>query len=137
MERRLCRQERAVEHDGGHAFPFIKGDFVEGGLGADRRVVDHHVDAAEVFDCFRDELRNLFRIGDIGDVKRGLAAGLLDHRYGFLAFSARSVGVDHHRGTARCERQRNAAADVARAAGDQRDLAGEFVAGPHPWSRIH
>ena len=66
-------------------------------------------------------------IGDVGNVARRLAAGGFDGANGLVHVGVRMQRVDHHVGAPRGKRARDRAADVAGAAGDERDLAGQFA----------
>ena len=96
-------------------------------LGAHRRIVDEDVDAAEARRGGRNHFLHRLDIGDIGGDAERLAARALDlarDRRGFLQVGA---GVDDDCGAAVGERERDAAADIAPGAGDDRDAASEFL----------
>jgi hypothetical protein len=123
--------ERAVEDDGGDGAPVGKRHGRERLLGAHRRVVDQNVDAAEFLRRGRDHRIDRVGVGDVsGDGKR-LAARPLDlvrDRLGLPEIGAR---IDHDRGAAVGERERDAAPDIAPSAGDDRDAAGQFLLRSH------
>ena len=84
-------------------------------------------------------------IGDVADMDQRLAARRLDLARDGLGLGAVAARIDHDGRAALRQRQRDRAADIAPRAGDDGDLAGEFVvrhvlgsmhrASVHPYAR--
>ena len=128
---RLAAKERRVQDAADHPAPFLERNALERCLHAHGGVVDERIEAPEMLDRRPHQCGHFARRGDVGDVRRRLAAGFLDHGDGFLGLRARRSRVDHHCRTAGGERARDGAADVAGAARNQRNLAGELHAAGH------
>ena len=128
---RLAAKERRVQDAGDDPAPFLERNALERRLHAHGGVVDERIEASEMLNRRLHQCGDFARRGDVGDVQRRLAAGFLDHGDGFLGLRARGARVDHHGRTAGGERARDGAADVASAAGDQRNFAGKLHAAGH------
>ena len=100
---------------------------LEGRLHAHGGVVHQRIDAAEAPYRVFDHRCDRARVGSVGDMQRRFAARLLDHGDRFLGLRTRSLCIHHDRRTARSERARDGAADIARATGHQRDFSGKFI----------
>ena len=93
-----------------------------------RRVVDEDIDTAELLDGRIRHRLHRYGVGDVADMDQRLAAGGLDLARDGVRLGAVAARVDHDRGAALRQRQRDRAADIAPGAGDDGDLAGEFLA---------
>src|SRR5262249_54837718 len=131
-QRRLRAKESAVQNDGKHAVPVLEADFGERRLGADGCVVDEDIEPAEALYCGFDQPFDGVGVGYVRDVQLSASSRRPDELDRLFALGARGVRVHHDRGSAGCQRARDRAADVARAPGDQGNLAREVAAGRHP-----
>jgi hypothetical protein len=93
-------------------------------------IVHQQVDSSKLADGRIDQPLHVLRVRHVGDVQCRLVA---DHADSLLGFATRGFRVHHHGRAARGERAADRAADVARAAGDQGDFAGQLVARPHAY----
>ena len=67
------------------------------------------------------------RVGNVADMDQRLAAARLDLMRDRLGLGVIAARIDHDRGAAIRQRQRNRAPDIAPGAGDDRNFAGEFL----------
>ena len=84
--------------------------------------------------CFDRRIRHRLHgrgIGDIADMDQRLAARGLDLARDGVRLGAVAARIDQNGRAALRQRQRDRAADVAPGAGDDGDLAAEFVAASH------
>ena len=96
-----------------------------------RRIVDEDIDAAEMlFRGLRHRLHGR-GVGDIADMDQRLAALGRDLARNRICFGAIAARIDQNGSAALRQRQRDGTADVAPRAGDDGDLAAEFVGARH------
>jgi hypothetical protein len=120
-------QKGRIDDHGEDAAPLLEGHLRQGRLAARAGVVDQDVEPAVALDRLAHQPLDGRRVGHVGHAKSGPAARVFDQVHGLLRHLDRSVDVDHDgRATGR-QVARDSAADVARAARDQRHLALELV----------
>ena len=92
-------------------------------LAGDSGVVHHHVEPAEGFDGTCDQRTDLLGVGDVGQPEDRVAA-----QFGGELFTSVALDVgDHHPRALRHEPLDDPGADAGGAAGDDRDLADQFI----------
>ncbi len=129
-QRRLIAQEGAVQDAGDDPPPFLEGDRLKRRIGALGGIVDQGIQPAEAFGNLVEHALHRGRIGQVGERDHRVA---LAARSGAAQFRRlprridRSSGVHHDLGPALRQRHRDGAADVARGAGHQRDVAGKLL----------
>ena len=133
----LRAQEGAVEDHRQHAAPIGERHRCERLLGPDRGIVHEGIDSSEALDGGLHHRGHGVGIGHVGDVAPRAATGGLDIAHRLVHIGVGMQRIDHHVGAAGGERARDRPADVAGAAGDQRDFPVQFpafrVAHVHPW----
>ncbi len=87
---------RKVDRD--HLLPHLEGRLEKGDLLFYARVIDHHVEAAELLDGLLDQALHALRFGDVGLYGDGLASALLYLFDRLLPFFGVASVVDGHRG---------------------------------------
>ena len=97
-------------------------------LGPDRGIVHEDIDSSEALDGRLHHRGHGVGIGHVGDVAPRAATGGLDIAHRLVHIGVGMQRIDHHVGAAGGERARDRPADVAGAAGDQRDFPVQFPA---------
>ena len=121
----LAQKERRLEVGVEDEVPFFERDFRDPGVRPDRRIVDENVDTAVVlFDSFH-ERRQTRRIREVNLIHCRVPADGLDFGAHFVGFFG-TIPIQHDgRYAFPGERQHDTAPDVAVAARDDRDAAGD------------
>ena len=107
-------------------------DFKEGLDHVHHRAVDENVDPAKGVDRRLHHFAHRRRVGDVADMADRAAACRVDLANQRVEFGLRAARVDANRCACRGHFERERAADIARAARDDDDLAGKFPAVGHP-----
>jgi hypothetical protein len=93
-----------------------------------RSIVDEDVDAAEPRKRGIHHRPYRLLIGNVADMSQGLAFAGGDLAGNVLCLGAVAAHIHQYSGAGVGKRQRNGAADIASRTGDDRDLAGQFLA---------
>src|SRR5258705_3106659 len=130
-KRGMGAQVRTVEDRRGDSAPFLIVELREIDLAPDGGVVDEMAEPAEALNRGRNERFRTFGRANIGDLCHRLAACVADLTRDPLRLGRTRSGVDHHCGAGLCQRARNRASYVARAAGDDGNAADKIIAAVH------
>ena len=90
--------------------------------------MDHDIDAAKGVDCAIDQGVDRIPVADIGQYGDRLAALGANLRRHLVAKVLRLDRIDYQGAASTGQLLRRRPADIARAAGDNRDLSGQLVA---------
>ena len=117
----LRHQELALQGHGHHPIPFLLGNVEKALVVGNRDVVDEDVDAPEAIDHGLHQRGHLARLRHVGDEGLRLPARSFDGLGDALAAGPVQIR-DRHLGALGGEQFRDFLADIATAAGDDRDL---------------
>ena len=126
--RGLGRQQQAADVDGEDGVDVRGVDLLDHRLETDAGVGDADVEAAEEPLRLGDDALDLRRVGDVAGETRDGRAPAAELGGGRLR-ALRVAAADHEARALACQGAGDGEADPARAAGDQRHLAGERGAG--------